>query len=135
MGPEGITGALAPVYQAEHPSHLAAGLPDGQGGLDRRPARRGRILDESDGLSLREASLDAAAETVLLGLLADEEAEQVCGGSRRAAALRTAETNGTAPTAMPPTASTAGPASSCSRASSPASSTPRGRIRVWRRSR
>ncbi len=52
-----------------------------------------------------------------------------------AAAASTADTSGTAPTAIPPTASTGGPVCSRSRTSRPASQTPLGRISVWRRSR
>ncbi len=52
-----------------------------------------------------------------------------------AAAASTAETSGTAPTAMPPTASTQAPAISLASKSSPASFWPSGRINVVRRSR
>ena len=128
--------ALAAVDQAEHARDLAALRLDGVERVQRRGAGRDGVLEQRDALARREAALDAAAEAVRLLLLAHEEAGQRASRDRApAAAASTAATSGTAPTAIPPTASTAGPRRRRSSTSAPASSTPRGRISVWRRSR
>src|SRR5690606_35062092 len=74
---EDVRRTLAAVDDAEHARHLATRGLHGLERLERRAARGHRVLDERDGLAGAEGALDALAESVLLGLLAHEEAGEV----------------------------------------------------------
>jgi hypothetical protein len=71
------TSPLFTIHNRQDAKHFSTGFPEDLYGLEGGAAGRDDVFDDNDGITSREASLDASCGAVGLGLLAHSERVQV----------------------------------------------------------